>query len=498
MSDLQQPIINWQVRSGDVDVGFAEQKILLIAQGNGTATPKELLEDVQPTEAKLLLGDGSMAERAYNRFREYNKANEIDIITLAEPAGGANAQGAISVTGTALENKTIYFKIGDDEYEINVTILKDEVSSEIAVKIKDAINNSTFPFVASIDAGDTGLVLIDFEFAGDLGNKLIAKKKNIKDRVSGVDFGFTEFSGGAGAYDSADILSGIKTRYQTILFDECTNFDDIEDWLEARVNMTNTVKGGNGFCMRNGDYATLKSFADSKNSKTMTVFGNLDEMKYNAIPLLAVAEFGAKRALRLTDGAVLGDLVLDPQESFGGINKSSLPYHNTPMSYDKPNNELIIEQVQDLTDAGLSLFVPATLGVVLGAVVTLYKFDNSGIEDANFKYLNALDTSFAVQEYLFSNSQKEFGQTRATNGDLVEGVSMTNTLSVSSFIAGLYADMVDMALVQGGADAIKSFKKTLNVTLDAQTGFYSVYSPVAIVSQFRGLNGVVPISYKFN
>lgn len=498
MSDLQQPIINYQVRSGDRDIGFAEQRILLIAQGSGTATAKELLEDVQPTEATLLLGAGSMAERAYNRFREHNRANEIDIITLAEPVDGANAQGAISITGTALENKTMTFTVGDDDYEFSVTILKDEVASEIAVKVQDAINNSTFPFSASIDAGDTGLVLIDFDFAGDLGNKLIAKKKNKKDRVQGVTFGFTEFTGGAGAYDSANILDGITKRYQTVLFDECANFDDIEEWLESRLNMTNTVKGGSGFCMRNGDYTTLKNFVNNKNSKTMTVFGNLDEMKYNAIPLLATAEFGAKRALRLTDGAVLGDLVLDPEESFGGINKSSLPYHNTPMSYAQPDNEIIIEQVQDLTDAGLSLFVPATLGVVLGAVVTLYKFDNSGIEDANFKYLNAIDTSLAVQEYLFSNSQAEFGQTRATNGDLVQGVSMTNALSVSSFIAGLYSDMVDMALVQGGADATKSFKKTLTVTLDAQSGFYSVNAPVAIVSQFRGLNGVVPISYTFN
>jgi phage tail sheath gpL-like len=496
--DLQAPIISWQVKSGDVDIGFAEQRILLIAQGNGTATPKEVLEDVLPTEAETLLGLGSMAYRAYQRIKKYNKANEIDVITLAEPVGGAKAQGGISVTGTATENKTMFFKIGDDEFEFAITVLKTETAAQITTKLIAAINDLDCPFTASIDGVDPGLVLIDFEFVGDMGNKLIAKKKNKKDRVLGLTFSFVEFTGGAGAYDSTNIFDGITKRYQTILFDECASFDDVEEWLESRVNMSNTIKGGSGFIFKNGDYATLKAFANSKNSKTMTVFGNVDKMKFNAIPILAAAEFGAKRALRLTDGAVLGDLVVDAVEAYGGINKSSLPYHNTPMGYDEPLAEMIIEEVQDLNDVGLSLFVPATIGVVLGSVVALYKVDNTGIEDANFKYVNAVDTALAVQEYLFSNSQKEFGQTRATNGDLVSGVSMTNTLSVSSFIAGLYSDMVDMALVQGGSEATKAFKKNLVVTLDAQSGFYSVYAPVAIVSQFRGLNGVVAISYKFN
>ena len=310
---------------------------------------------------------------------------------------------------------------------------------------------------------------------------------------------FTEIAstGGAGAYDAAGIFTQLTKRYQTVLFDACVPIADVETFLEARFNTSNAVFGGSGFTMQNGSLAALKAAANALNSKVVTLFGNVDEMKFNAIPTLAMAEFGAKRALRLTDGAVLGDLVLDAVEAYGGINKSSLPYHNTPMSYDAPNGELVIEQVQDLNDAGLSLFVPATIGVVLGSVVTTYKFDGSGIADGTFKYLNAVDTSLAVQEYLFVNSQKEFGQTRATNGDLVAGTSMTNVMSVKSFITSLYADMVGMALVQGGAEAIKSFKKTLDVKLDAATGVYSVYAPTAIVSQFRGLNGVVAISYDF-
>lgn len=500
MSDLQAPIINWQVMKGDSKAGFAEQRVLIIAQGSGENPAKKVISDIQPKEVEVLCGKGSLATRAYNRFYKYNKANEVDIITLEQPSDGTSAEGGLKVVGDAQDNATLRVSIGDDEYEVKATILKGDTADNIATKIAEAIN-AKFDveeegdlFKAEVDDEDTSLVTITFGIKGEVGNGLVAKVKN---RLLGCKFTEIKFTGGAGAYDTDGVLAQLNKRYQTVLFDSAMDFDAVEEWLQSRVNMTNTVKGGIGITMKNGSLSEVKEFANSKNSRTMVVFGNLDEMKFNAMPLLAVAEFGAKRALRLTDGAVLGDLVLEAQEAYGGINKSSLPYHNTPMSYDEPDDEIIIEQAVDLNDAGVSLFVPATIGVVLGTVVTLYKYDNSGIEDNTFKYLNAMDTSYAVQEYLYVNCQKEFGQTRATGGDLVAGVSMTSELSVKAYIVGLYEDLVEYALAQGSDEALKSFKKRMTVSLDVATGFYNVFAPVAIVSQFRGLNGVVAISYEF-
>lgn len=494
MSDLQAPIINWQIKKGDTKAGFGEQRVLIIAQGAGTATPKELQEDVQQTEIVALCGAGSMATRAYNRFREHNLANEVDIITLAEPTG-TPAQGGFTIVGTATESKNITYRVGDDEYVVTTAIISGDTDSAIALKVIDDINALDYPFTASIDGGDDSLVLIDFDIDGEIANGLTVVLDTL--RVAGLEFIVIPFTGGAGAYDSANILDTLTKRYQTVLFDEAMVFDDVETFLQSRVNLTNTVKGGSGFKMLNGTISTTKAVADAKNSQTMTIFANVDEMKMNALPMLAIAEFGAKRALRLTEGAVLGDLVIEAVEAFGGIEKSSLPYHNTPMTYKLPKTQITIEQVVDLNDSGLSLIIPTDFGTVLGTIKTLYKKDGTGTDDTTFSHVNAMDTSFAVQEYLFNNSQAEFGQTRATQGDLVAGVAMTNEGSVSAFIAGLYQDMVDLALAQGGKEAMKAFKKTLVVTLDAPTGVYSVVAPTAIVQQFRGLNGVVPISFEF-
>jgi hypothetical protein len=50
MSELQAPIINWQVKAGKTRVGFTKQRVLMIGQASGTATAKTLIEDVQESE----------------------------------------------------------------------------------------------------------------------------------------------------------------------------------------------------------------------------------------------------------------------------------------------------------------------------------------------------------------------------------------------------------------------------------------------------------------
>ena len=493
-TNLQSPFVNWAVKQQFSKAGFDEHRVLIIGQGNGSSDPKLLIEDVQQSEVAALCGDSSVLTLAYNRFRDFNKATEVDLIPLAEPTEGQKAAGGITATGTASESGNLVLHIIDDMYRLEVAILSGDDQNAIVTKIANAINADAALSKLLLASTTDNTCNIEYKIKGEIGNGLTSTADN---RINGVTITHQVFSGGAGAYDSADILDALTKRYHTVIFDNATNFDMIETWLQARINVPNAVMGGSGVTVVNDSRADLKTFAAAKNSQSMVVIGNLDEMKYNLVPLFAACEFGAKRALRLTSGAIVADLVLDAQEAYGGVDKSSLPYHNTPISYAKPVGVITLEQLQDLNDEGLSFFVPATQGVVLGSIKTLYKTDLSGIDDVTFRFLNAFDTALAIQEYFFVNTKKKFGQTRATKGDLLPGKSMSNELSVKAYIVGLYDDVANMALAQDGKDALKAFKRDLTVTLDVATGFYSVYAPVAIVSQFRGLNGTVAIGYEF-
>ena len=150
MSELQSPKINWQVKAGKSSVGFGEQKVLIIAQSDGTASNKDILEDVQENQIESLCGDKSLATLAFKRFRKYNKQTDIDIMALEENSSGDKAQGGINVDGTAGEAGTLVFCVGDDSFKVQASISKDDSATTVATAIKEAINATDYPFTLSL------------------------------------------------------------------------------------------------------------------------------------------------------------------------------------------------------------------------------------------------------------------------------------------------------------------------------------------------------------
>lgn len=497
MSDLQAPIINFQVKAAKSKTGFSPQRALIIAKigSDAIVSDAHYISDLQIANAEGILGKDSIALKAFTRFRKYNKATTIDVWTLKDKKNSTVAKaatGTFKVVGTSLEDAIMRISMGDDGYTINVPIITGDTGEKIAAKIV-AVTNSLMTGV--VDGTDKTKITYSMTAKGAWGNGSWIR---VLTGALGLTFSSTAMTGGVDDITISDGFTKLTKRYQTVIFDKLTPAKTVYDWLDMRFNTPNAVNGGVGFTVDRDTVANLKTTWGKVNSKCLTVIGNPDEMPMNAIDILLTSEFAAKRALRMTDGEALGDLVIDASEAFGGMEKASLPYHNTPMSYEQPSSEIPLDDLKKLNAQGVSIVVPSTIGTVMGSLRTTYKVNGSGVADATFGFLNAVDTSLAVQEYLFNNCKKEFGQTRATHGDLVQGQSMTNALSVKSYIVGLYQDLADLALTQGGADAEKAFKNGLTVTLDSATGFYSVFAPVAIVSQFRGLNGVIAISYDFD
>jgi phage tail sheath gpL-like len=497
MSDLQAPLINWQIKAGKSVTGLEAHRAIIIGEVEQKTIPtpnKTLIRDIRPSDAIDLLGSQSIGYAAYRRFRKYNEVTPLDFMALSVSGTTESSKCTIPITGTANEDGVLVIHMADDEYVIRVNIAQGDTSAKVATKIEAATDASPDP-ISSTKDGTTKIV---FDLQHARGTTVNGCHLTVQNRIAGIRVPDGIFSGGTGTFDISGALASLdQTRYHTVIYDGAFSTSEMDGYLESRFNSTGAVMGGVGVTMLLGNLSILNIVGHPMNSRCVVNLGNPDEMAVTAIPLLAAAEFGAKRALRLTDGAVLGDIVLDANEAFGGISKASLPYHNTPMSYKASKNKLTVAQAKQLTDVGMSLLVPNGQQTVLGSIVTSYKRDASGVSNKAFKYLNSVDTSLAIQEYMYNNCQKEFGQTRATGGGLVAGVSMTNALSVKSYIIGLYDDLVDMALAQGGKDAKAVFIRDLTVTLDAETGTYRVFAPIAIVSQLRGIDGIISISYNF-
>jgi len=487
------PYVNLQLTSAAAEAQLASQKILFVGQklSTGTATSKALTTEIQEGEEDTLFGVNSILSMMIKRARVRNKSNRFDAIALDDNGSGTAATGSIALTGTASATADYIVQIGNEDSQYSVTVASGTTAANAATAIALAITNGTYPFSAS---ATTGTITITFDHKGTAGNEI---KINLVQGVAGLTSIVTNFSSGAGAVDVAGIFDNLTERYQGIVYSQDLDQAELTDFTESRFNTDNIILDGVGFITKTGSYSTLKSGVAALNLKTLVVFTNTDEMRYFDFSTNISAEFASKRALRISTGAAIADLVIDYREAIGGRSLASLPLFNTPMSLPLPSGRLTQVQIEDMVAAGGALIlVNEANQVVTGEIPTTYKTNAGGTNDAGFKYLEYVDTASVVREFLFRSIKDKYAQTRATAGDLVVGKSMSNSASVKAFLVEKYGELANDALTVAGDAAVKYFKDNLTVTLNEATGVYTFIALTPLVVQARGFDGVVAIKFE--
>ena len=304
----------------------------------------------------------------------------------------------------------------------------------------------------------------------------------------------TDFTGGV-SVTLTDVLDTLLTsRYHSVIFDYALGSESITDMLQGRRNLTNDIKDGVGFTTINTDITTAETDLALLNFQTLVQFYNLDEMKYDFFPLQATAEIVAIRALRLTTDANIADYIIG-NETFGGMNKASLPYFNTPLTFGKPTGVLTEAQLVSLNDVGGSTFTCVGTSAKLSEVLTTYKRDNAGNNDVSWKYLNYVDSMSTIREFFVSNLRSKYSQTRMTDGNLIAGISITNKGAVKAFLVKLYSLLADkgtsyqVGITRSGLG--NYFVDNLIIEDDLATGKVTFQCKVPIVVQLRTINGSI-------
>ncbi len=490
------PNTRYIITGADTLAGVEAQKILFIGQklSTGTAVSKQVTEKIVEGTEDGLFGSNSILSQMVKKARSFNKVNRFDAIALDDLAGGTNATATITFTGTATENKDLIIQIGNKTFNYSSTVTSGDVNTAIATALDGVINGLTAnPYTSTVS---TNVITVSYKHKGTAGNENQIK---VIQKPAGVTILTSSFTGGAGAVDTANILDNVTERYQTIVYSQDLDELIVTDFLENRFNTNNDILDGVAFIGKTGSVATLTSNANAKNVKTLVYFGNADEMKYFELSTNIVSEIASKRALRLTDGADISDLVLKPIDARGGRSKASLPYFPTPLSLDLPVGRLSEITYTGLSNAGVSMLtVNEGNTVVLRDVFTTYKTNGTGTTDPSFKYLNYVDTMSTVREYFFNNTKNDFGQSRATTGELVVGVNMENETSIAATILSYYETMAKDGLLVEGSDAAQYFKDNLNVVLISATGTFTINAKLPIVTQARVFDGVLQLSFNSN
>jgi phage tail sheath gpL-like len=487
--------------------------VLIVGQqvAAATAVSGELQQNLASTGApeNALFGEASQVAAMVRAFRAINPLVQVDVIPLDDGAGTAGTK-VITIVGTASEAGTLVVIAGSEtlhRYEIAVSI--DDTPTVIGDAIEAAILADTkCPYTAS---NSTGTVTLTCDNKGTVGNDLGVETSGT---IAGVT-GMAVTIGVTGATDPTltDILDVATDRYQGIVwpFVAGAALDTLLLWLDARFNPDNAIEDGVAFTTIVESYANTLAAGNAENSPSLVIFGDKleSETNYkgaaqNEPTYSKSAMFAAVRSLRLTPDASISRYLTSSAslDQFGGPALASLPYFNTPIPQ-MPNitapRGWTTGEVELLLAAGVSVIGANATGTaaLAGEVVTTYKTDSGSNADITWKFLNYVDTSSNIREYMFNNYKSRFAQSRLTAGSVSRGRDMANDVIIRAYTEQLYKDLAgpNYVLVQDGEDAFVYFKENLTVTLDLGLGKATLTMFVPIVTQLRQIIATIKIAF---
>lgn len=512
MTTVRQPKVNVNIVPSSEEAQNTGQKILFIGQklAAGSATAGVLIENIANGGAEdALFGAKSQLATLIRANKRRNQQIQVDVIALADN-GTTFATGTLTVTGTATEAATLTVIAGSERnHKYSIAVADTDTATTVGDAIAAAITaDLNSPVSAS---NTTGTVTITAENAGTYGNSIPLE---IRGEVAGITTTVTGMASGATDPVLTAVFDPVAgQRYQGIVWPYPNDTTELRSFLDPRFNADGVVLDGVGFTALNDTLSNLSALATPLNSQSLVIFGGQQETETNysggdivEIPMVKAATFAGYRGLRLdVSGVSIADLVITangPLDSFGGPALASKPYFNTPFADLFPikvGRGFDDSEIETLKDAGVAVMGNniAANGVITGEVVTTYKTDFAGNPDITFTFLNYVDTATQAREYFFNNYRKRFAQSRLTEGDILKGRDMANSLVIRSYSKRLFQDLsgVDFVLLEAGEDALIFFNENLIISIDKALGKVTIQMTVPIVTQLREIAATMKIAF---
>jgi phage tail sheath gpL-like len=513
MNGISQPDIDFTITPAVETQSTLPQKVLFIGQmtAAATATTGELQTSIgNASEENGLFGIDSMLAGMIRAGKIINGQTRFDAIGLDDNGAGTAAAGAVVfATGPATEAGTFTVTIGSDaNHKYEIAVADTDTVTTVGDALVTAITADTKAPFSGINTA--GSVAITFGHKGTVGNSMTLK---VEGTVAGITHSVTAMTGGATdpvITTLFDVIDG--ERYQTIVWPSEYGYTAVTAELDPKFNPTNDILDGVAISGETDTFANLKIAGNAENSLSLNILGNkiVNDTSYKGSALLEFnyvmsSQFAAVRSLRLTEGASIARYVISTfgaRDSFGGPAIASLPYFNTPF-FELPQvpvgKGFTKIEVEELQPAGVSALGNNRAGntVIAGEMVTTRKTDSAGNPEKTFKFLNNVDTSVTIREFMFNNLKARFAQSRLTEGDLVPNRNMANQGVIEAFTDGLYSTLSgeDYVLTQAGKDALKYFKANRSVTLNMEDGEVTVIMKTPIVVQLRKMIVNMQISF---
>jgi phage tail sheath gpL-like len=509
MSVTSLPRETAQLLSAAVNVGVNPWQILIVGQmgATGTATTKGLykLDSLTDTQITTYYGPNSdMTNRILRARSIIGGRCSIFAIGLSAAAGTA-ATFSQAISGTSTVAGTITVNAIAPEFTFTVDIPINTAAAAVGPLITAAIANLSDTFPATV-AGTATLTWTSSD-VGTIQNQYTVRVDNVP---AGLVIPSGQFSGGATDPTLTTIFdNAVAERFHAIQWPWATT-TVVDNFLSPRNTINNAFLQGVAFFGKDDTEANLISLVNGVtplNSANQVYISNRMVSTVSQIvtpPNWRATEFMAIEALRMTPNAPIGNYVVttSPRDVFGGPGSASLPYFNTPMAKTALTDPalLFLDSEQDaLKNAGISIIGvnESKTSMIMGEVVTTYKFNSRGEADTSFKYLEYVRTGYTALELFFRRLKSDYAQSRLTAGDVISNRSMTNAAQIAANCSSIYKLLSegDYVLTQAGEQAEKYFFANLTVTPNLSTGSVTITGLLPIVTQIRNINISFQLSF---
>lgn len=514
MSYVANPRWTINLVTRDQRLGLDDRRALLVGQKLSGSAVAGLNRDMPRTDAEInaLFGARSHLAMVARNFRRVNKVTNVDVLALADDAGGTAGTGVIAFSGTATEAKTIYVSVVSathHRYEVDIEV--GDTAAEIAAKVETLADaDANAPFTAGVS---TGTITFTAANKGTYCNTFLISLLDSLDRpaaVAGITYTITAWAGGATNPSLTGLFDPVANiRYQDIVYPESYTLSVLRSFIDARKNLNNSIMDGMAYVYSSAAFGDVKAAAVANNSSEIMFLTNeKNDLAYwkgphvPEAPDVLSAKLAAAISRRFETGVSISDIVVtnEPRDQFGGIHTASLPLFNTPfLDVRAPLNGsgYSDDDQEELKNSGVTVlgYNRQNNAVILGQAVTTWVSDAAGNEDDTWKFTEWRHTHGAIREYIVKNCRKEFSQYRLSLGAAVSGLSIATEAIIRGYLYQLYDELAEAGLTLKGRAHRKYFEDNLTVTIEAAARNVAIAADVPMMSQFASATGSIKFSF---
>ena len=346
-------------------------RALIFAQmlATGSATADVPVSVPNAEEANPLFGEGSMASRLVQKFRERNPFTNLDVIPQDDDGAAVDATGNFLFVGTATAAGVIYFYIGGERLTAAVAV--DDTATVVAAAVDAAI--TAYEGLPVTAAPTVGQVDITARNGGVVGNGIdLRLNHNAGEALpAGITCTVTPMASGATNPTLATAIAAMgDTQYNVIVFPyvDATSLTAIEAELLARWAPLRAIDGV-AISAEMDTVGNLQTLGGTRNSQFVSILG-LES--FPGTPCEHAAQVGA-------------------QVAFYGASDPARPFQTLALSGLAPTevDRFTIEERNLLLADGISTTVTGPGGLVrINRLVTTRTKNDSGFEDHAFRDVN--------------------------------------------------------------------------------------------------------------